>query len=136
MIKEKSCGGVILKKVDDKYLVLLIKHNVGHWSFPKGHVENNETEEETAKREIMEETGLLVSFVPGFRKVVTYSPKDGVLKDVVFFLALSNSDVVSLQEEEVSDYNWCSFSEAYDIITYDSDKEVLNEVICFLNDIL
>ena len=136
MIKEKSCGGVILKKVDDKYLVLLIKHNVGHWSFPKGHVENNETEEETAKREIMEETGLLVSFVPGFRKVVTYSPKDGVLKDVVFFLALSNSDVVSLQEEEVSDYNWCSFSEAYDLITYDSDKEVLNEVICFLNDIL
>lgn len=136
MIKEKSCGGVILKKVDDKYLVLLIKHNVGHWSFPKGHVENNETEEETAKREIMEETGLLVSLVPGFRKVVTYSPKDGVLKDVVFFLALSNSDVVSLQEEEVSDYNWCSFSEAYDLITYDSDKEVLNEVICFLNDIL
>ena len=84
----------------------------------------------------MEETNLLVSFVSGFRKVVTYSPREGVMKDVVFFIAFTDSLDVTIQEEEVCDYKWCSLSCAFDIVTHDSDKEVLNEVICFLNDVL
>ena len=59
-----------------------------------------------------------------------------VIKDVIFFLALSNSFDVKLQENEVCDYKWLSISEAFDVITHDSDKEVLNEVICFLNDLI
>ena len=53
--------------------------------FPKGHMEPGETEEETAKREIREETGLLVRLDPGFRRSVRYSPKPGVDKDVIYF---------------------------------------------------
>ena len=61
--------------------ILLIKHiKSGYWSFPKGHVENGETEEETAKREIKEETGIDVYIDSGFRETVTYSPRKDAKK--------------------------------------------------------
>ena len=54
MKKEKSCGAIVYREKDGVE-ILLIKHkNGGHWAFPKGHVENKETEEETALREIWE----------------------------------------------------------------------------------
>ena len=54
MLHEKSCGAIVYRKYHGNTEILLIKHiNSGHWSFPKrGHVEGDETEEETAKREI------------------------------------------------------------------------------------
>ena len=58
MMHEKSCGAIVYRKSHGNIEILLIKHvNSGHWSFPKGHVEGTETEIETAKREIKEETG-------------------------------------------------------------------------------
>ena len=59
MKQEKSCGCIVL----DKRTVLLIKHNSGHWDFPKGHVEGEESEVETAIREVKEETGLDIEAV-------------------------------------------------------------------------
>ena len=64
------------------------RHNGGHWSFPKGHVESGESEADTAAREIREETGLTARVDTSFRQMVTYYPKSGVVKDVIFFLAL------------------------------------------------
>ena len=72
MKKEKSCGAVVYRMEDGSPEILLIKHrNGGHWAFPKGHVEKNETESETALREIQEETGLAVDLDTGFRETVT-----------------------------------------------------------------
>ena len=48
MVKEKSCGTICF----DGDKVLMVKHNAGHCAFPKGHVEEGETEFETAIREI------------------------------------------------------------------------------------
>ena len=56
---EKSCGAVIF----DGDKVLVIQQVKGHWGFPKGHVENGETEIETALREIKEETNLDVEII-------------------------------------------------------------------------
>ena len=56
---EKSCGGIIFYKTKQNTKILLVKNNNGrYWSFPKGHIEEGETEQETAIREIKEETGL------------------------------------------------------------------------------
>ena len=87
MKREKSCGAVIFRQEDGGRYYLVLKSTQGHWTLCKGHVEGDETERETAIREIREETGLAVGFVDGFREVITYSPKPGVTKDVVFFLA-------------------------------------------------
>ena len=76
MKQEKSCGAVVTRKVGNGIEILLIRHkNGGHWAFPKGHVERDETETETALREIWEETGLKVQLDTGFRRVVTFFPE-------------------------------------------------------------
>ena len=72
---EKSCGAVIFRKNKNDVKLLLVKnHNGRHWSFPKGHIEENETEEETAIREIKEETNLDVKIMDNFREVSSYCP--------------------------------------------------------------
>ena len=57
-MKEKSCGAIVYKKENDELKFLLVYQNNGHYSFPKGHEEEGETEIETATREIKEETNL------------------------------------------------------------------------------
>lgn len=134
MKKEKSCGVIVIKREDDEFRILLLEHQKGHISFPKGHVEENETEEETALREVKEETNLDVKLMPSFRKVITYSPKENVLKDVVYFLGSPLNEEVIVQEEEIKSFKWVSFKEAFDLVTHDDDKMLLNEVISYLND--
>lgn len=122
---EKCCGTIIF----DGDKVLLIKHNVGHWSFPKGHVEENETEFETALRETKEETGLDVEIISEKRYVTTYSPKEGVMKDVIYFIAKKINSEIKVQEEEISIVDWINIEEAKEKITYKSDKELFEKVI-------
>lgn len=88
MTYEKSCGAIVYRKHHGNTEILLIKHiNSGHWSFPKGHVEQGETEVETALREIKEETSLDVLIDPTFRETVTYFPRKDTQKVVVYFIA-------------------------------------------------
>ena len=56
LVKEKSCGAVIYKVENGKVYYLLLKMNYGHTSLCKGHQEEGESDEETAIREIKEET--------------------------------------------------------------------------------
>ena len=92
MIKEKSCGAVIYKIIDNQVYFLVEKMQRGHYALTKGHVENNETEVETATREIKEETNLDVIIDTNFREVISYSPYEGCIKDVVYFIAKATSD--------------------------------------------
>lgn len=126
---EKSCGCVIIN--DDK--VLLVKQVDGHWGFPKGHVEENETEEETAIREVYEETNLQVEIFSDFYKKVTYSPRENVMKDVIFFLARPKNIDTKPQEAEISKVEWVSFDEALNILTYEDTKNILKEVLDFIS---
>lgn len=89
---EKSCGAIVYRKHHGNTEILLARNiKSGHWSFPKGHMEEGETEEETARREIKEETGLDVLLDTGFRETVTYSPKRNTKKTVVYFVAIPTS---------------------------------------------
>lgn len=124
---EKSCGAIIYRKDNQKLYYLILQHIEGHWSFPKGHVENSETEIETAHREILEETGLDVSIDNKCRLVNNYSPGINILKEVVYFIAESSKSIIQLQIDELKSMKWCLFNEANHLITYDSDKEILNK---------
>ena len=133
MKREKSCGAVVYKREEDRYLFLIEHMRLGHISLPKGHVENGETETQTALREIKEETNLDVRIDTEFRRVITYSPCPGVVKDVVFFIAEAASDVLINQECEVSGLEWLPFDEAVETLTFDSDRETLRKAQEYLN---
>lgn len=127
MKEEKSCGAVVYRE-EEMLELLLIKHkNGGHWSFPKGHVEANETEEETAKREILEETGVQVCLDTRFREAVRYAPKPKVMKTVIYFAARYTSGCLIGQKEEVTQLGWFTPELAYRCMAYESDRSILRK---------
>ncbi len=125
---EKSCGGIIFYKTKQNTKILLVKNNNGrYWSFPKGHIEDSETEQETAVREIKEETGLDVTIVKGFREISEYCPFGKIRKRVVFFLARAFTDNVKIQEEEIDSYIWVDLQQARKLCTYDNDLRIIEK---------
>ncbi len=124
MEQEKSCGAVIFNR-DGK--VLIVKHNAGHWDFPKGHMEVGESEEDTALREVKEETNIDIELLTDFRYESHYSPKENVEKTVVFFLANSKSSDLVKQDAEIANIGWFDYKEAKEILTYDNAKELFEK---------
>ena len=126
MKKEKSCGCIVMHK--DK--VLLVKHNKGHWDFPKGHVEEGETEKQTAIREVKEETNVNVQILSDKKYQTNYIIKDkNIDKDVIFFLAKPLNLNQRPQLEEVSVSEWKKIEDALEVITYERSRQLLKEAI-------
>lgn len=125
--KEKSCGAMVYRNYDNRIQLLVIRHKQGgHWSFPKGHVEEGETEIQTALREVKEETGLSIQILPSFRQQVNYSPRPGVSKDVVYFLGYAKDSRTVRQEEEISELRWIDFERSNEYLTYENDRILLS----------
>lgn len=133
MKREKSCGAVLFREENTQRYYLVLHSTKGHYTLCKGHVEGSETEQETAIREIREETGLSVRFVSGFRRVIAYSPRPRRMKDVVFFLAEAKPGEVVCQPEEVADAEFLPFWEAMERLTHPSDRETLAAADGFLD---
>lgn len=126
MKREKSCGALVVRKNGESYDLVLLRHRFGgHWSFPKGHVEEGESERQTALREVHEETGLSIRLYDGFRESVEYFPKPGVKKQVVYFLGEALGDELVRQEEEISELKWASIAEADAMVTFANDKRLI-----------
>ena len=116
---QKSCGGVVFREKDGKkeYLLLLQRRS-GTWSMPKGHMEMGENEFQTAYREIFEETGIRVEFLPDFREETIYKISNVKTKNVVLFLAKTDASP-KIREGEISDYIWLEAEEAKKILNPD-----------------
>jgi bis(5'-nucleosidyl)-tetraphosphatase len=136
MMEERSAGAVIFS-VDSSMNVnfLLLQHSAGHWDFAKGNIEHGENESQAAFREIREETGIeTVHFFEGFSGKVEYyyrRERNLVHKEVVFFLAKSDSQKVILSNEHIG-YSWCDFDNSLAKLTYKSAKGVLMQAQNFL----
>lgn len=123
---EKSCGAIVYRKFHGNTEILLIKHvNSGHWSFPKGHVEEGETEEETALREVKEETGIDILVDTSFRETVQYYPRKDTQKIVVYFLGKARNYDFVPQEEEIAAIKWVEIGNAATMLTYENDKTIV-----------
>ena len=123
--KEKACGCIIIENGQ----VLLIQQTEGHWGFPKGHVEEGETELETAIREVKEETNLDVEVDKNKRYMVEYVTDKGILKEVVLFIAKKIGGSEKYQESEIKSMEWMSFEDAINIITYDNTRELFKKIL-------
>lgn len=123
---ERSCGAVVFRTISDEKRFLLIKNKrSAHWGFPKGHMEIGEDEEATAKREVLEETGLRIDILPKFRHKSEYSIQGRIEKTVLIFLATTEDTKTTIQVEEIEDYIWLSYENALKTLNYDNDKLIL-----------
>ena len=126
MKKVKSCGCIII----ENNKVLLVQQRKGNWGFPKGRVEKNETECETAIREVKEETNIDVEIEDINKKYIdTYFTKKNVSKEVVFFLAKRIGGEIKPQEKEIQNVEWVDLLEAINRITMKSTKELYRKVL-------
>ena len=125
----KSCGFVVFKRSHGEIHYLIIRAWNGEYGFSKGHVENNESEYETAIRELKEETNIEVQIVNGFREQVEYKfPKrENVIKQCVYFLGEWVRNDIKCQEIEVSEAKFVTYKEAMELLTFEETKEILKE---------
>lgn len=136
MKQEHSCGIVPLKKEGSNIYVLLIVHKGGkHWGFPKGHKDPGESDQQTAERELKEETGLVISrFLskkPYIETYTFYKFHQKTHKKVSYFPAFVEGDLV-LQLDEIIDARWISIGQADQHLTFKEAKEICNKVITLL----
>ncbi|MEM8605114.1 MAG: NUDIX domain-containing protein [Cyanobacteria bacterium P01_H01_bin.121] len=143
-LKDAAYGLLLVLEIpQQEHRYLLVLHQKGHWAFPKGHKEGNETDLEAARREIEEETGLVTyQIVPGVKFTESYqftSKKGKVIdKTVTYFLAkiavpeLAATPAITVQEVEIADYRWCNFAEALETITFAANRQVLQECESYL----
>ena len=126
---EKSCGCIIINEGK----ILLVQHNAGHWDFPKGHMEENETEVQTAIREVKEETNIDVIVQENKRYVNEYYTEKGSFKQVIFFMASCEKIETKRQEEEIQNIEWLPIKEALNKITHSNSRKILKQVMKDIN---
>ncbi|MBI2134622.1 NUDIX domain-containing protein [Candidatus Woesearchaeota archaeon] len=134
MKKERSAGAVVFRK-DKETRYLLLHYEAGHWDFPKGHIEEKETDIDTIRREVEEETGIKdIEIISNFREKIQYYYKlQGELmqKEVVFCIAKTKTEQVRISFEHIG-YIWLPFDEAFEKLTYKNAKEMLQKADEFL----
>lgn len=130
---ERSCGAVIYRNNGEARKFLLIKNKrSAHWGFPKGHIEKGETPEQTALREVLEETGLKIELLPEFTSRSEYTIQGKVEKNVTIFLAKALTNIVRLQEEEIDGFKWLGYNDAMKTLKFENDKSILRKAFAFM----
>ena len=127
---EKSCGIICYDK-DNRFLLIQHKSD-GHWGIPKGHMDEGESEEETAIRELEEETAIKVKKIKDFFVEEKYRLPNGNKKTVIYFLGIAKDSDIKIQEEEILSYKWATLEEAMKILTYESSKDVIKKAYEFI----
>ena len=125
IIEEKACGCII----SENNKILLIRQISGMWGFPKGHVEEGETEEQTAIREVKEETNIDVQVDSSKRYVMHYKTDKGKYKEVAFFIGKKIGGYLRMQPEEIIEAGWFDYEDALKIISYDNTRDLFKQVI-------
>lgn len=131
---ENSAGAIIYTYINNEINYLVIKDFHGNYGFPKGHIENNETQIEAALREIKEEVGLEVSLDENFIQELNYVMPNGKDKRSIYYLAEYKDQTPVKQLEEVDEILLLPYNEALNILTFDNMKEVLIKAHEYLNE--
>lgn len=137
MHQEQSAGCIVFSVYQKQNLYLLLQHtNGGHWDFPKGKIEAQETKYQAALRELKEEADIEAVIYDNFEEKIeyTYFNFDGVptQKTVFFFVALATNPHPTISHEH-TDFGWYTYEEALNQLTYPNARAVLTKAHAFLN---
>lgn len=136
MKREISAGGVVWNRQLDKFL--LIKDSYGRLALPKGLIEKGESPEQTALREIEEETGLKHLRVIEKLGEIGYFYQlkgDKISKTVIFFL-VEASDTELMTSWEIQGATWFEPEKAIESIAYENSKEIVRKAVKRVRDLL
>ena len=128
---EHSAGGVVVRRRDGAVDVALAARRTRKgdlaWGLPKGLVEKGEAPEETALREVQEETGLVAEIVEPLGDISYWYvwDEERIRKKVTFFLMEAVGGDVSVHDHEMEDVRWFSLQEAGRRASYPSERDVL-----------
>ncbi len=136
---ERACGCIPFMRDRERGIVaLMILRTGGYWEFPKGKQDDGEKDEETALRELKEETGLTGALAPENPIDTAYEfERDGekVHKEVRFFFCrVPDGSVVTLQKSEANDHVWLPLEDLMDRATYPQIKDVARRACMILAD--
>jgi len=138
---ELAYGVVPLQLRDGKWYTFIVHRTKsgGFWEFPKGHMNEGETQLETAERELAEETGLKLVYVLHKEPLIeTYRYEiegDTRHKQVTYYLAMVQGEV-SLQREEVDDGKWVPLEEAEHQVTHETSQNISRRVLAALSTLM
>ena len=131
MKKDYSFGVIPLRQQSSSWEVFMVRQRQGHWCFPKGHAELGESGQETAVRELQEETGLKVSkwwdVNPAMEQYMIQKAGEQYLKSVVYWVAEVEGQV-DLQTEEIMDGEWLAIDNASDRLSFQGLNEYLQNL--------
>lgn len=124
IVREPTSGGIVFRRdKNDQVEILLIQDAKDRWTIPKGHIEEGETAQQTAKREIGEEAGLTNIDVLGWLGKIhfRYRRVDKlVLMTTQIYLVKAKGDTDAIKKEEwMNDIRWFKFHDALDQIEYE-----------------
>jgi len=130
--RQISAGGVVYKKEGGRYKICLVaKKNKRVWALPKGRLNPGENLEETAQREIAEETGLLTEVHEKLDEISYYFywKDENVFyhKTVYFYMMPVIKENYCQRDTEVDAVIWLTLGEAYKKLTYLNEKEVMKK---------
>ncbi len=122
-----SCGGVVFRRGPGG-LDVVLAHYDSVWGLPKGTPEGRETKEQTALREVQEETGLEVEIIEPITEIKYWFVADGtrIYKTVYFLLMRATGGDTSLHDAEHEEVAWFPLEEAYKILSYPNELEVVH----------
>ncbi len=130
MNKVISAGGIVVRNNPNKQILLTIFTHIKGLGFPKGHIEESETLEETAIREVTEETGLtalkVVKKLGLYSKIATERDGTPVSKDIHMYLM--ESDKPDFHQEAEEKYDWFDIDEAISQMAVEEDRNFLIKI--------
>ena len=125
--KSQSAGGVVINNKGD---ILLVKHNERTWSFPKGHIKENENIQKAAIREIYEETGItklkLIKKFNSYQRESFDIPPEW--KTIFLFLFNTNQEEINPIASDVMEASWVKKDEVAKLLTHEEDKKFFLDI--------
>jgi len=136
MKKEFSAGGVVFKRQNGKVFWLISQHSQHKgWVFPKGLIGDtidNESREDTAVREVKEETGIDAEIIQELPTPVQYWYQlkgEKIFKTVYFYLMKHRGGDFKERDHEMMDVRWTTEEEVQKTLTYKNDKKAFEEAL-------